>query len=394
LALLERQVRQLRRTGAADPLLLVPADLPDPIGPGAFVRGGVTRVAAGETDPFRALVSAVDALPQDFLFLSADRLVDARVLAALAARAPSVFACVDGGPAEPIGRVTAADVLRYGTALTAHANRLPLESLDAYHPELRGEVPPYIVPVRSAVDRQRAWGILLDHTQKRALDLPGEYLDSPFENFLVRRLAPTRVTPNQVTLVTILLAGGVGVLFLRGWLRTAVLLALVVGVLDGVDGKLARLKIATSRIGALEHVADFFYENFWYLAIAAYLARAHGAVQYWHAGVLLVLLDLTDNLLYLAVRVRTGRVLDELSPFDLRFRRVAGRRNVYVVMLAGGAVAGYATKAFLAVVVWAGVTVAVHAVRAVFWLRLSKVARAVPQISEIEPAAGVLLSQK
>jgi Phosphatidylglycerophosphate synthase len=38
-------------------------------------------------------------------------------------------------------------------------------------------------------------------------------------------------------------------------------LALIVGVLDGLDGKLARLKLETSKAGKLEHLFDALFEN-------------------------------------------------------------------------------------------------------------------------------------
>jgi hypothetical protein len=56
-------------------------------------------------------------------------------------------------------------------------------------------------------------------------------------------------------------------------------------------------------------------------------------------------------------------MLDELTPFDRRFRAVAGRRNVYVWFFVVGFWSGHAATAFLAATAWAGVTVLVHAAR-------------------------------
>ena len=396
LSLLERQLRQLAALGLESPLLLVPAGQPIPaLQPGAEALR-VARVPAETANVLVALAAAADALPSDFLFLSADFLVDHRVLRALAAGRGPVLVSTDDGVPGAVGRAGAADVRRHGATLAQHAERLALATLDPYLPELRGDVAPYVLAVRTAAEQRAAWRVLLDHVQKRNLDLPGQYFDTPFENFLVRRLAPTRLTPNQITVATTLLAFGVGMLFLRGWLGVGILLALVVGVLDGVDGKLARLKLATSKLGELEHVADFFYENFWYLAIALHLEAATGAVRFWHAGLALVACDLSDNLAYAVVRARTGRMLDELAPFDGIFRKVAGRRNVYVMMLALGFLSGHVNVAFLAVAVWAAVTVAVHVGRALDALR---VARRRPvkdalQVPEALPASRVLVSEK
>ena len=362
LALLERQLRQLRKLGAGGAMLLVPAHDPVPFVPDGCVRTVVERIPPGVTDLFAALATTTD-LPATSLALSADRLVDLRVLRALRGRDVSTFASVDGTRAEPVAWVHAADIARWGAGFVGHAEALPLSKLDPYCPELRGDAEPYVIASGTPAERRRAWDVLLDHVQKRSLDLPGRYFDTPFENFLVRRLAPTKVTPNQITLLTLVVASIVAVLFHRGWLRPGVVLALVVGVLDGVDGKLARLKLATSKLGELEHVGDFFYENAWYLSLASYLARATSSGSLWLAGCLLVVCDLVDSLLYLTLQRHTGKMLDELSPFDRRFRAIAGRRNVYVMIFFVGFFAGQAPAAFAWAVTWAMVTVAVHAGR-------------------------------
>jgi len=364
LSLLERQLRQLAKLGRVRVVLLVPAGDPEPVVRVPQVVVSVRRVPDTARDLASALAATAD-FPAGFLALGADRLVDLRVLRTLLDRDATIFASVDGTRAEPVAWVRAEDVARYGAAVAAHAARCVVGAIDPYSPELRGDATPYLVTVATQDERRAAWRILLDHVQKRALDLPGQYFDTPFENFLVRRLAPTNVTPNQITLFTLLLAAVVAGFFHGGWLRVGVLLALVVGVLDGVDGKLARLKLQTSKLGELEHVGDFFYENGWYLALASYFSAA-GRPELWYAGWLLVACDLSDSLLYLAAQRSTGRMLDELTSFDRRFRAIAGRRNVYVMMFVAGFFGGRPAEAFLGAAAWAVTTVVVHAARVVW----------------------------
>jgi phosphatidylglycerophosphate synthase len=366
LSLLERQLKQLVKLGCESALLLVPEDDAAPALPPGCGRTFVARVPAGLRDLGVAL-AATRPLPPEFFAARADLLVDLRVWSALRGRPTTTFVSVNGVSAEPVGWVVASDVDRFGGGIMACAERFALGSLDPYSPELRGDAEPYVIGATTPEERRAAWHVLLDHVQKRALDLPGQYFDTPFENFLVRRLAPTRVTPNQITVCTLVLASIVASLFHQGWLRVGVLLALVVGVLDGVDGKLARLKIATSKLGELEHVGDFFYENAWYLSLASWLARSVDDPGLWYAGWALVACDLADSLLYLALQRHAGRMLDELTTFDRRFRAIAGRRNVYVAMFAAGFFTGHAATAFSCAVVWAVTTVAVHAAR-VGWL--------------------------
>src|SRR5262249_44203267 len=96
--------------------------------------------------------------------------------------------------------------------------------------------------------------MLIRAAQKRAIDLPALLLDPAFANRLVFWLCNTRRTPNQVTVCTGLLGTSIAFLLLYGWLRLGITLAYTVEVLDGVDGKLARTKLQTSRLGALEHM--------------------------------------------------------------------------------------------------------------------------------------------
>lgn len=363
LSLLERQLRQLRALGHGPATLLVAADVPEAVARAAQVAD-VHRSAAA--DPFVALQAAAAHLPETFLVLSADHLIDARVLRHAAAAAEDTLLVDARRGRLPIGRLTRTALLRDGMDAFTRARALRLDALDPYAPELRGRVAPYCLPMRSADERRAAWPVLLDHVQKRGLDLPGAYFDTPFENVLVRLLASTRVTPNQVTLATLVLAVLVGWLFWHGQLALGLALALVVGVLDGVDGKLARLKLATSKLGELEHVGDFLYENLWYLALARGFAVTGGPL-FWRAGALLVCCDLIDNLAYGTVSARTGRLLDELSPFDAAFRRIGGRRNVYVWIILLAACLRRASLGFVTASVWAAVTAAVHVSRAIYW---------------------------
>lgn len=368
LALLDRQLKQLRKLEVADVTLLVPVQDVVPAVSANVAVPRIVRVPATVNDLWSALAAVPDDLAPAVLALAADHLVDLRVLRALLVSEETTVASADGDRAEPIAWVRSKDLRPDGAEIATRAARLPLATLDPYSPELRGTATPYAFAVVTESDRERAWTVLFDHVQKRALDLPGQYFDTPFENFLVRRFAPTDVTPNQITLATLVLAAFVAMLFAHGWLRVGVLLALVVGVLDGVDGKLARMKLATSKIGELEHVGDFLYENAWYLSLAAWFAATAGAA-YWYAGLVLAACDLADSLLYLVAQKRTGKMLDELTAFDRRFRAIAGRRNVYVMIFVAGFFLGDAATAFLVAVGWAVTTVAVHAARVRFVLR-------------------------
>jgi phosphatidylglycerophosphate synthase len=233
-----------------------------------------------------------------------------------------------------------------------------VSSLPAYWKAMHGEVPLHLYQVTDEASAEAGWKILLDHVQKRTLELPAQYFDPTFENLLIRRLAGTRVTANQVTLVTALLGFMVAALYYAGWLRVGVLVAIFVEVLDGVDGKLARITCTTSRAGEYEHILDFFYENSCYLALGLHLS--HGSPHALKAALLMILFDLTDNVAYSLMDVRLGLSLDNASPFLARLRLIAGRRNIYNWLFLVGFFLGFPNHAFFLAVVWAGITAAIH----------------------------------
>ena len=71
------------------------------------------------------------------------------------------------------------------------------------------------------------------------------------------------------------MAYAVTALFASGHLLLASGLSFVAGLMDGFDGKLARVKGMTTRVGAMEHSFDLLFEFSW---LAASRAGAPGFV--------------------------------------------------------------------------------------------------------------------
>jgi 1L-myo-inositol 1-phosphate cytidylyltransferase / CDP-L-myo-inositol myo-inositolphosphotransferase len=89
-----------------------------------------------------------------------------------------------------------------------------------------------------------------------------------------RRLAPTAVTPNQMTLISVGFGIAGAALFLSAnrWAPlVGALLVLTHSILDGCDGELARLKFQESRFGG---VLDFWGDNVVHSAVFAAIAVA------------------------------------------------------------------------------------------------------------------------
>lgn len=360
LTLLERLLRQLSELNSIESILVLkPGALSLPP-PSNRVRKDVTFQNASGSGAWEMLRDARVHLHERFIVIAADLLIDQRLLAWLAAQDPDVMLTSRAGvPAEPVARLHHGS-LDAASPQSAGVKLVAVNSLPSYWEAMHGDVPLHLHRVRSEPDAEKGWQILLDYIQRRTLELPARYFNPTFENLLVRRLAPTAISANQVTFVTTVLGFAVGALYLVGWLRAGVLLAIFVEVLDGVDGKLARITRTTSRIGEYEHVFDFFYENSWYLGLGIFLSK-NGFHFAWTAALLMIAFDLMDNIAYAAMDVKWGRSLDNATPFLGRFRLIAGRRNIYTWLFLPGFFLGAPAYSFYLAVAWAGITAAVHA---------------------------------
>jgi len=358
LTLLERILRQLSDLDAIKSIVVLkPAAVSLPPASGR-VRKPLECYNVSGGKFWEMLRETRGRLAGDFIAVAADFLIDQRLVAWLAMQTEDVMLTLrEGGRAEPAVRLTSRP-LDAAAPQTADLKRVAVSSLPTHWEAMHGEMPLHLYQVTDEASAKTGWKILLDYVQKRTLELPAQYFDPTFENFLIRRLAGTSVTANQVTLVTGLLGFVVAALYYAGWLRVGVLVAIFVEVLDGVDGKLARITRTTSRAGEYEHILDFFYENSWYLALGLHLR--HSSPHALKAALLMILFDLADNVAYSLMDVRLRLSLDNASPFLARFRLIAGRRNIYSWLFLVGFFLGFPNYAFFLAVVWAGLTAAIH----------------------------------
>ena len=264
------------------------------------------------------------------------------------------------------GEGTLAEALASGLA-SGRVHPVDLVGLDPHITALRRSLRPFWFPAPSPSERHAAEQLLLRAAQKGVLDFPA-ILHAPIENFLVSRLWHTPITPNQLTLLTTLVAWGVTALFAAGRLGWGVLGALLVGVLDGLDGKLARVKVETSQFGELEHLLDFLYEFSWWAVLAMHFHRTAQVPAAFLLLGLLLAADLVERGVRRRVKRTTGRDLDTIAPVDRLLRLVGGRRNIYVWILGAGVLLGRAGESYVVLCLWGAVTAALHLTRAAWIL--------------------------
>jgi phosphatidylglycerophosphate synthase len=376
ITLLERQARMALKAGAEAVILLAPA-LP---------RDAAGRLAA-EDRAWRA--HSADALAERLagesravLLLAPGLLIDDRLLGAVVGdgRAPLLLAFGDPAPpgaerldsashwagAAMLPATLVRDVLESlgewelsGTllraAVEAGAVRIAVGDLPIYAANRRRDVPMTWARPMDSDGRNAATGTLLAAAQKGCLDWPARFVHPPIENALVKLLLPTFVTPNMVTVLTGLIGFAAIWLFATGQLWWGLAIVLMVGPLDGVDGKLARTRHEFSKWGDLEHVLDKVLEYGWFLALGSWFAHEHGIAAWLVAGGI-ILFALTEALSGEFFRRFTGRQLDDWGPFERRFRLVGGRRNTFFWTLLPFAALGLWWQGFLLILAYAALT--------------------------------------
>ena len=381
---LERLMRTLARAGVTHAVLtsVGPESLDGALARDPWARAGLDVVRRGGTAGPPRVEDVREAWPEGSshaLVIPSPGIADTRALKALV-RSPAPAALVattaagpralgpawldrralDGRSGDLASAVAAA--ITDGTLVSVDLARVP-----ASLPSMRRSLRPYwLVAPPTEADRRRAEDVLVEAAQKKALDFPA-YAHAPVEDAIVRAVWGTRLTPNQVSLLGNVVAWTATGLFAGGRLGWAIVLALVVGVLDGVDGKLARVKVETSPAGRLEHWFDTFFEVSWAVALAFHLARSGARPDAWWLLGLLLGAEALDGVAKGAIILRYGRQIDDVAPLDRLIRLVGGRRNVYVWIMAAGIAAGRGGDAFAWVAGWEACTAVVHLLRAA-WL--------------------------
>jgi len=132
------------------------------------------------------------------------------------------------------------------------------------------------VRLSSPADTGPAETWLLQSLIKRREGFMSRHFERKISLAITRRLAPTRVTPNAMTLVSLAL-GLIGAPFFLSsepqYQLAGALLFLTHSILDGCDGELARLKFMESPRGA---ILDFWGDNAVHVAVFACMAVGLG----------------------------------------------------------------------------------------------------------------------
>jgi len=240
-----------------------------------------------------------------------------------------------------------------------------ITQINSYIPSMRKEVKPFWIDIDTEEDLIKAKKLLIENACKGRNDLLATYINKPIENFIVSRLANTQITPNQVTILTNIVAYTSTFLFLEGYLLFASILTFIVSFMDGVDGKLSRVKIVSSNIGKMEHAFDFLFEHSWYIALAIYLSEAHGT----SAILLCTFIPLFDGFSHYCGqtfgKAIKDRPLADYGRIERLFRKFDGRKNSYIIFILIGVLLNVPFWSLVAISVWSLVNAIFYSSRTV-----------------------------
>ena len=184
------------------------------------------------------------------------------------------------------------------------------------------------------------------------------YLNRPLSRPMARLIAPTRLTPNALTGLTLLLACVAGGMVANSWNIAGGVLIQVVSVVDGVDGEVARIKGMATKFGAvLDAVTDRYADAVMLAGMTVYAVRFEDHAHAETVGVL----ALAGALVVSYSRARIEASLPEaMEPRGGRMDAMfgLGSRDVRSLLAAVGAVAGQCYWTLLALAVLTGLSIA------------------------------------
>lgn len=372
---LQRIARTLRRLKPDRVLVSGPAV------PAALPEG--FEAVPGSGDAAARAREALHAAPgAPVLMLDAATVVDPRLVRHLAAGDTAARVALGGDGDERAGvlRLTAADAgllpatapdltaVAEAVAAAAPAAVVAPEDVPSFIVNLRRSLPFYLFGVRSAATARRLERVLFDWNYKGSTDFMTKWVYPPLVWRLVRLSTAAGISANAITILSVVLTFAAVPLFAAGQFAAGLACAYAMSVLDSVDGKVARLTLSDSAFGnLLDHGLDIVHPPLWYAAWAWGLGARGLDGPLGLAGLLLIGFYVGDRLVLMVAKARFGRGLHAMHPLDAAARTWIARRNVNLVIMTLGLLAGQAEAAFYLICAWQGATMLWHAARTA-WL--------------------------
>ena len=177
-----------------------------------------------------------------------------------------------------------------------------------------------------------------------------------------------KITPNQVTLLSLILAILAGVLFYINQYFFGLIVAWFMTFLDTVDGKLARVTVTSTEFGhRLDHSIDLLHPLYWYAC------WAYGLLDDWN----ITIITTNQTVLMIFIFYILGRLSEGAfqlilkapfnifcwKPFDSFSRLITARRNPNLIILTASAIFGAYDTGLFIVALWTVISTVVLIIR-------------------------------
>lgn len=303
-------------------------------------------------------------VPDDspIILLRADHLFDNRIISSLLRLQGEIVLCDQRGI--PVALRTVGnrvprriEAFRHSTRLTSiHGmKQYSIQDLQVgIQQQLKKKELPYVLPIATHQKEALEWELFAG-SYKGVTDLVTKWL-WPIPAFWVTHLCVRwKITPNQVTVLSIVLALLAGLAFWYGHYGSGLFMAWIMTFLDTVDGKLARVTVTSSRIGdIMDHGLDLIHPPFWYLAWGIGLTASQMPINNLELFVWIMFAG------YIGGRICEGLFEFWLAPFTLFIwqkidsfnRLITARRNPNLILLTLSWLADHPDMGFILVVGW------------------------------------------
>lgn len=233
-------------------------------------------------------------------------------------------------------------------------NKKLADLVNAYDPGLLKYDPPVILVINSE-NKNHLESELFDGSYKGVTDFITKWFWPVPARWAVRLCVRYGVSPNQVTILSLVLAIFAGLAFWGGYLYSGLVMGWVMTFLDTVDGKLARVTITSSKLGdILDHGLDLIHPPLWYLAWGL------GVSEIWMSSISVTTVFWIILAAYVGGRFCEGGFELWIAPFRLFLwqpwdsynRLITARRNPNLLILTLALIYGRPDVGLWLVLIW------------------------------------------
>ena len=256
------------------------------------------------------------------------------------------------------GRASESDLAATGLRLVS-----PTVLASAYNHALRKRQAPYLLSLADtpAAEIERlmfggAYKGVTDFVTKRVWPAPAL--------LMTRLCARAGISPNSITLVSLLFVLLATWLFWTGAFGWGLCAAWMMCFLDTVDGKLARVTLTSTPFGnVFDHGIDLIHPPFWYFAWYHGLEfEGVGSAEF--VALWIVILGYVGGRLQEGLFIWLfGIEIHTWRPVDSWFREITARRNPNLFILSIAVLLAEPAKGFIAIALWTVVCFAFHSLR-------------------------------